>query len=238
MSKTSAASSDMKRRLFFGRRKGRKLRTGQNHLIAELLPRLQIELPKAGALDLASLFGRDLDRLWLEIGFGGGEHLAHQAEAHPDVGIMGSEVFINGIASILGHIDARKLENVRLYPEDARDLLDVLPKRCLERVFLLFPDPWPKRRHAERRFVNPTNLDRLAELMKPQAEFRVASDDPIYITWALRHLTEHPAFEWLASGPEDWKMRTSDWPPTRYEQKALREGRKPVYLRFRRKGGD
>lgn len=171
----------------------------------------------------------------LEIGFGGGEHLAEQARAHREAGIIGCEIFLNGIATLLAQIDAHDLKNVRIYPEDARDLLDALPERSLDRVFLLFPDPWHKRRHAERRFIQAANLDLLARLMKPGAEFRVASDDPIYIGWALAHLTAHPAFQWIARRPQDWRDRPADWPPTRYEAKALRAGRKPAYFRFLRR---
>jgi tRNA (guanine-N7-)-methyltransferase len=219
-------------RRFFGRRKGRPLRKGQQHLIHALLPRLAVELPASGKLDPRLLFPERPRQVWLEIGFGGGEHLAGQARAHPDVGLIGGEVFLNGIAALLSQVSSLGLSNVRVYPEDARDLLDALPAASLDRVFLLFPDPWPKRRHADRRFIQPGNLDLLARLMKPGAEFRVASDDPTYIGWALAHLVRHPAFAWTAQGPADWRVRPADWPGTRYESKALREGRQPVFLSF------
>ena len=222
-------------RRFYGRRKGRPLRQGQQHLIDTLLPRLVIDLPASGKLDPRSLFQRPPKELWLEIGFGGGEHLAEQARANPHAGIIGCEVFLNGIATLLAQLAAHELDNVRIHPEDARDLLDALPDASLDRVFLLFPDPWPKRRHAERRFIQKARLDQLARLMKPGAEFRVASDDPGYITWAMAHLTVHPDFQWLAAGPRDWRERPADWPPTRYEAKALREGRKPAFFRFLRR---
>lgn len=222
-------------RRFYGRRKGRPLRTGQQSLIDALLPRIAIELPTTGKLDLHALFPHAPQEVWLEIGFGGGEHLAEQARSHPQAGIIGCEVFLNGIATLLGQIEAHDLGNVRIYPEDARDLLDLLPEQSLDRVFLLFPDPWPKRRHAARRFIQTANLDLLARLMKPGAEFRVASDDPTYIGWALAHVTAHPAFRWTARRPQDWRERPADWPPTRYEAKALREGRKPAYFRFVRR---
>ncbi len=222
-------------RRFYGRRKGRPLRKGQQQLIDTLLPRLAIALPEAGKLDPRALFPSRPSQIWLEIGFGGGEHLAEQARANPDVGLIGCEVFLNGIATLLAQVSANGLDNVRLHPEDARDLLDALPEASLDRVFLLFPDPWPKRRHADRRFIQPANLDLLARLMKPGAEFRVASDDPTYIGWVLAHLMRHPAFAWTARGPEDWRVRTPDWPGTRYESKALREGRQPVFLRFIRR---
>ena len=222
-------------RRFYGRRKGRPLRKGQQQLIDTLLPRLEIALPGDGKLDPQTLFPHKPKQIWLEIGFGGGEHLAEQARSNPDVGLIGCEVFLNGIATLLAQVSASGCENVRLYPEDARDLLDALPEASLDRVFLLFPDPWPKRRHADRRFIQPANLDPLARLMKPGAEFRVASDDPTYIGWALAHLMRHPAFAWTARGPADWRARTPDWPGTRYESKALREGRQPVFLRFTRR---
>ncbi|MBL9034699.1 MAG: tRNA (guanosine(46)-N7)-methyltransferase TrmB [Rhodospirillaceae bacterium] len=228
-------TSSPEQRRFYGRRKGRPLRKGQQHLVDTLLPRLAIDLPASGTLDPTSLFPQPPKELWLEIGFGGGEHLAEQARAHAHAGIIGCEVFLNGIATLLAQVEAHDLGNVRIYPEDARDLLDRLPDASLDRVFLLFPDPWPKRRHAARRFIQTERLDQLAQLMKPGAEFRVASDDPGYITWALAHLTAHPRFQWLAQGPRDWRERPADWPPTRYEAKALREGRKPAFFRFRRR---
>jgi tRNA (guanine-N7-)-methyltransferase len=222
-------------RRFYGRRKGRSLRKGQQHLIETLLPRLAIALPKSGKLDPRALFPHLPDEIWLEIGFGGGEHLAEQAHSHPEIGFIGCEVFLNGIATLLAQLSAREIENVRIHPEDARDLLDALPDASLDRVFLLFPDPWPKRRHAGRRFIQPGSLDLLARLMKPGAELRVASDDPTYIGWAMAHLVRHRAFRWAAQGPADWRARPPDWPQTRYESKALREGRQPIFLRFTRR---
>ena len=221
-------------RRFYGRRKGRPLRKGQQHLIDAALPKLAIALPASGTLRPAHLFAAPPDQVWLEIGFGGGEHLAEQARTNPRIGLIGCEVFLNGIASLLTQVSALGLANVRIYPEDARDLLDALPDLSLDRVFLLFPDPWPKRRHAGRRFIQPANLDLLARVMKPGAELRVASDDPVYIGWALAHLIRHPAFAWAARRPEDWRVRPPDWPGTRYESKALREGRRPIFLRFLR----
>jgi tRNA (guanine-N7-)-methyltransferase len=193
----------------------------------ELLPRLGFD----PAAPLAA-------PLWLEIGFGAGEHLAWQAAAHPEVLLVGCEVYRNGIAALLAQIEGRDPSNIRLWPEDARDLIDRLPDRSVARVFLLFPDPWPKSRHAERRFIGPANLDSLARIMVPGAELRVATDDPTYLAWTLEHLPAHPEFRWRAGAEAEQHRRPADWPPTRYEQKALREGRPPAYLRFERRGGD
>lgn len=219
---------------FHGRRKGRRLRSGRQRLLAELLPRLAIELPAAGPIDPRTLFPA-ADAIWLEIGFGAGEHLAWQAEHHPAIGCIGCEVFENGVARLLGHVAERGLANLRVFPEDARLLLDRLPAGSIDRVFLLFPDPWPKARHAGRRFVSPANLDRLARLMRAGAELRMASDDPGQVRWMLEQTLRRPEFSWLATGPRDWRERPADWPATRYEEKARNEGRKAAYLRFRRR---
>jgi len=220
---------------FYGRRKGRPLRKGRQSLFDELLPRITVPLNAGVAVDPASLFEPTKRAIWLEIGFGGGEHLAHQAASNPDVGYIGCEVFESGIASGLSHIDERSLENVRIHPEDARTLLAALPPQCLERIFLLFPDPWPKRRHAQRRFVNPGNLDRLADLLREDGELRIFSDDPTYIEWTLQHVPVHPAFQWLAEAPGDWQERPADAVETRYEKKAREAGRVPHFFRFRRR---
>ncbi len=220
---------------FYGRRKGRPLRKGRQFLFDELLPRIAIPLTAGAALDPATLFAPRKRAHWLEIGFGGGEHLAHQAASNPDVGLIGCEVFEAGIASGLSHIAERNLENVRIHPEDARMLLAALQPRSLDRVFLLFPDPWPKRRHAQRRFVNRGNLDRLAELIVAGGELRIASDDPTYVEWALQHVPVHPAFQWQAQSPADWLERPADAIETRYEKKAREAGRVPHFFRFKRR---
>ncbi len=219
---------------FYGRRKGRPLRKGRQFLFDELLPRLTIPLSAPGTLDPAALFEPRKRAVWLEIGFGGGEHLAHQAEEHPGIGFLGCEVFEAGIASCLSHIAERHLENVRLHPEDARVLLTALQPRSLDRVFLLFPDPWPKRRTAKRRVVNRDNLDRLAELIEPGGELRIASDDPTYIEWTLQQVPVHPAFQWVAQSPVDWQDRPTDSIETRYEKKARDAERVPHFFRFKR----
>ena len=225
-------------RRLYGRRRGRPLRAGQQLLQQELLPQLSITLPETGPLDPAALFPQPPAAVWLEIGFGGGEHLAEQAERHPEIGFIGSEVFENGVARLVGEVARRGLGNVRVFADDARLLLDRLPPASLDRVFILFPDPWPKLRHHKRRLVAPATLDRLAEVMRPGAELRLATDDPGYLTWMLEHVTAHPAFAWLARGPADWRERPADWPPTRYEEKARAAGRTPAFLRFRRRPRD
>ena len=227
---------EARRRTLHGRRRGKKLRAGQQSLLETLLPRLALALPVAPAkIDLAEAFGGSLppDGVWLEVGFGAGEHLVWQAEQNPGVGLIGCEPYLNGVAKCLAHIERAGLTNVRLFTDDARLLMAALPARSLSRAFVLFPDPWPKTRHHKRRFVRRENLDRLAELMLPGAELRLATDDPSYLPWMVEHAGTHPAFEWLAEGPADWRGRPADWPATRYEQKML--AGKPVFLRLRRR---
>jgi tRNA (guanine-N7-)-methyltransferase len=227
---------EARRRTLYGRRRGKKLRSGQQSLLDTLLPRLAIALPPEPAkLDLANLFGGQVPSagVWLEVGFGAGEHLVWQAEQHPDVGLIGCEPYLNGVAKCLTHIDRAGVGNVRLFTDDARLLMAALPDRSLSRVFVLFPDPWPKTRHHKRRFVQRATLDRLAELMLPGAELRLATDDPSYLLWMIEHACTHPAFDWLAEGPADWRGRPADWPSTRYEKKKL--AGTPTFLRLRRR---
>jgi len=231
-----AAEGDAPPRRVYGRRRGRPLRHGQQQLKETLLPRLAIALPESGPLDPATLFPFPPAAVWLEIGFGAGEHLAAQAERHPEIGFLGSEVFENGIARLVAEIARRDLRNVRIFPDDARLLLDRLTPTSLDRVFILFPDPWPKQRHHKRRLVAPATLARLAILLRPGAELRLATDDRDYLAWMLEHATAHPAFQWLARRPADWRERPPDWPPTRYEEKARAAGRMPAFLRFVRRG--
>ncbi len=234
-----AASSERdpatERRLY-GRRRGRPLRPGRKGLTQDLLPQLTITLPDGRLLDPAALFPATPTAVWLEIGFGGGEHLAAQAEAHREIGFIGCEVYNNGVARLVGHIAARGLANIRIFADDARLLLDCLTPASLGRVFILFPDPWPKRRHHKRRLIAPATLDRLAVVMQLGAELRLGTDDPDYLGWMLEHLTAHPAFEWLARRPADWRERAPDWPATRYEERARAAGRTAAFLRFRRRG--
>jgi tRNA (guanine-N7-)-methyltransferase len=222
-------------RLLFGRRRARPLRPGQQRLTEELLLPLAVAIPAAGLLDPAALFDPAPQAVWLEIGFGGGEHLAAQAEQHPEIGFIGCDVFENGIAKLLGEVERRRLGNVRIFADDARLLLPSLAPASIGRVFILFPDPWPKRRHHKRRIVARATLDRLAEIMGAGAELRLATDDAGYLTSILEQLTAHPDFAWLARRPGDWRRRQPDQPSTRYEEKALAAGRAPTFLRFARR---
>lgn len=222
------------REAFYGRRRGRPLRAGQRERQSTLLPMLSFAVPESGCADPVNLFAEPPAGIWLEIGFGGGEHLAAQAESHPDIGFIGCEVFENGVAKLLGEIDRRGLANIRIYPHDARPLLTALTPRSIDRVFILFPDPWPKARHHKRRLVAPATLARLAEIMTDGAELRLATDDPGYLSWMLEHVTNHPAFSWIARRPMDWREQPNDWPATRYELKARKAGRTPAFLRFAR----
>jgi tRNA (guanine-N7-)-methyltransferase len=222
-------------RRIYGRRRGRPLRQGRQALRESLLPRLAITLPDDGPLDPPTLFPTPPAAVWLEIGFGGGEHLAQHAERHPDTGFIGVEVFENGIARLLGEIARRDVGNIRVFADDARLLIDRLTPASIGRAFILFPDPWPKRRHHKRRLIARATLDRLAIVMRKGAELRLATDDRDYLAWMLEHLTAHPDFTWLARGPADWRERPADWPATRYEEKARAAGRSPVFLRFIRR---
>ncbi len=221
---------------FHGRRRGRRLRPGREALLDTLLPAVELALPPEGAaFDPAALFGRPVREVWLEIGFGNGEHLAWQAQHHGDVGFIGAEPYRNGVARLLAHIADSNIDNIRIVPDDVRPLLDRLPAAALGRVFILFPDPWPKARHHKRRLVSQATLDRLAYVMADGAELRLATDDADYLAWMLRVALAHPDFEWLARRPDDWRCRPGDWPPTRYEEKNRSGGAGPVFLRFCRK---
>jgi len=219
------------RRNFYGRRSGHKLHKGRQRLVDEVLPSLRVSLPQTGFVDTAALFSPPKKQLWLEIGFGGGEHLAWQAERNPDVGMIGCEPFLNGVASLLGHLQTNKASNVRIFDDDARDLLDALPDACLDRLFILFADPWPKKRHNKRRIVNSETVEAYARLLKEGAELRFASDHMGYVAWTLELLTNDPRFHWTARKADDWRVRPDDWPQTRYEIKSL-AGDRSAYLTF------
>lgn len=217
---------------FHGRRKGRPLRAGRQALIDTLLPRITIPTDKPD-LDPLSLFDAPVEKAWLEIGFGGGEHLAALAERHPEIGFLGCEPFINGVAKLLSAVEEGGLGNVRVLADDARLLMAALQPASLDRIFVLFPDPWPKRRHWARRFIGPENLPGLARILRAGGELRIATDHPGYLEWILAHMVRSPHFEWQAERSADWLDRPADWQPTRYERKSL-AGR-PHYLRFLRR---
>ena len=221
---------DRLRRKLYGRRKGPKLSARQAGLRRTLLG----ELAYDPSQEPFRQFPNSVRELWLEVGFGAGEHLIWQAKAHPDVGMIGAEPYEMGMAKILTKLEENPLNNVRLFEGDGRDILEKLPDASLSRFFLLFPDPWPKTRHHKRRFLQMEMLDALARVLKPGAELRFATDDKSYLPYALERLMVHPGFDWLAEGPSDWKGRPSDWPPTRYETKAIKGP--PTFLRFRRRG--
>ena len=237
---TSRPRPDATPRNFYGRIKGKTLKQAQKRYLDEDLHALRPvgvsaeENPERVPVDPRAFFGDDRS-LWLEVGFGGGEHLVHQCESHPERGFIGCEPYINGVAMLLGKIRRAGVDNLRIHPWDVRDLFDVLPDRCLAGVFLLYPDPWPKARHHRRRFVTPEYLDPLARVMQPGAVLHVATDIPDYVRQTMEEVP--PAgFDCVTPAPEDWAHPWQGWVSTRYEQKALREGRAPHYLRFARNG--
>ena len=218
-------------RRLYGRRQGHKLRQGQSALVEELLPRVAV--PERGVLDAVTLFGDDRP-LEVEIGFGAGEHLAGQAAARPDHGFIGCEPFLNGVVGALNHIRDEKLDNVRLHMGDALEVIERLPDASLSTVYLLHPDPWRKARHAKRRMINHGPLDLIASKLKRGGEFRLGTDDPTYCRWAMWVMNRRRDFEWTANSPMDFLTRPDDWPETRYERKARRQGRAVWYFRYRR----
>jgi tRNA (guanine-N7-)-methyltransferase len=221
-------------RAFFGRRKGHALRPQQQMLMETLLPRLALDLAQPAPANLASLVPSGADTVRLEIGFGGGEHMIAQAERQPNVGFIGVEPFVNGMAKALAGIAARGLTNIRLHFGDAIHLLDWLPQGSLARVDLIYPDPWPKRRHWKRRFVQDSTLTQIARVLRRDGEFRFVTDWPGYAAWTLRHLISRSDFVWTAERADDWRLPWAGFGGTRYEAKAKREGRTPCYLIFRR----
>lgn len=223
---------DERRSLLHGRRMGHPLRARQAELVETRLPDLRLDLDASPVP--AELFPRPVTAFEMEIGFGGGEHLAGRASLHPQTGFIGCEPFLNGVAKLLVEIEERELGNIRIHDGDARQVLDRLPDGCLDRVWLLYPDPWPKRRHWKRRFVADDNLDILARVLKPGGELLFASDWADYVDWTLRCLARRPDFQWTARRADDWRLPWPGWPGTRYEAKAIREGRTPCYLTFRR----
>ncbi|MDG2034019.1 MAG: tRNA (guanine(46)-N(7))-methyltransferase TrmB [Rhodospirillales bacterium] len=221
---------------FYGRRKGHKLRPARQVLVDTLLPRLRAGLRRPETVDVASLFDPPPPDLWMEIGFGAGEHLAHQACQHPEIGLIGVEPYVNGVAALLAIINANNLENIRLFDDDARLLLPRLPDGCLGRLFILFSDPWPKARHNRRRVFTTENLTEFARILRAGAVLRFASDDMSYVRQALDIVQKSPDFFWRPTRPSDWRDRPADALETRYEAKARSEGRSPAYLTFVRSG--
>lgn len=218
---------------FFGRRKGPKLTNHQAGLMIDLLPKLLIPLGQGDkAVDPFYFFEPPVTKIWFEIGFGKGEHLAALARAHPDIGFIGCEPYLNGVASLLSVLDQEGLHNVRLYTDDARHILRGLKPGSLDRLFLLHPDPWPKTRHAKRRFIGPKNLDLISAALGSGGEFRVGTDHPLYARWTVMQMARRPEFRWRVDRVRDWCTKPADWPDTRYESKAI-EG-DPVYLRYER----
>ena len=220
---------------FFGRRKGHRLRSRQTGLLATLLPQLALALDRPPPARLAEMFSRPLDSVRLEIGFGGGENLIAEAAAHQEIGFIGCEPFVNGMAKMLASIKAGAFDNIRLHAGDAVDLLAWLPEASIAQVDLLYPDPWPKRRHWKRRFVQDRTVAMLARVLRPGGRFRFATDIADYAAWTLERLTRAPDFAWTAERADDWRHPWAGFRGTRYEAKAKREGRTPCYLEFCRK---
>lgn len=219
-------------RRLYGRRQGHKLRPGQSELVERLLP--EISVPGTGDLDAPLLFGDDRP-LALEIGFGKGEHMAGQASMAPDTGFIGCEPFLDGVVGALMKIDELGLDNIRLHMGDAIEVLERLPDAALDRAWLLHPDPWPKARHAKRRFMNAGPIGLIARKMKPGGEFRFGTDHPVYVRWAMMVMGQSADFEWLGEHPSDFLVRPGDWPETRYEAKARQKGHEVWYFRYRRR---
>jgi len=230
-------SAPAEERAFFGRRKGKRLRGAQEDRLEGALPALRIALPpEGGRLDPRTLFPQgEPEEIWLEIGFGGGEHLAAQAASHPRIGFIGAEAFLNGVVKLLAEIEARALSNVRIRDGDVAPLLARLPDACLGRVSLLYPDPWPKRRQRKRRFVSDESLAQIARLLKDGGMFRFASDIDDYAGWTLARAARNPDLRWTATRARDWLTPFPGWPGTRYEAKAIATGRVPTYLEFARR---
>jgi tRNA (guanine-N7-)-methyltransferase len=220
---------------FYGRRKGKPMRPRQQALMDILLPALRIDVAAPAPDSLSDLFDRQPDDIRMEIGFGGGEYLTGQAEELPDCGFIGVEPFQSGMAKALSAIDRLGLKNIRLYDQDAGPLLEWLPPECLNRIDLLYPDPWPKRRHWKRRFVSDGNIARFARVLKPGGCFRFASDINAYVAWTLDHMKRRDDFVPLAQSADDIANPWPGWKQTRYEAKALREGRSPAYLTFEKR---
>ena len=228
-------NKEIRRSLVFGRRRGHKLRPKRQALVRNLLPEIKINLEEsADVIDPRGYFGAGIDEIWLEIGFGAGEHLAWQAARRPDIGFSGCEPCMNGVAALLSRIVEENLANIRIFPDDARLLLARLGAGQVSRLAMLFPDPWPKNRHHKRRIVSPEIIARCADILATGGEFRFTTDHTELARWTLLHMHRERRFNWLAERPLDWRERPEDWPETRYEQKAREAGRAPIFLRYLR----
>lgn len=216
----------------FGRRKGRPLRPEQKQLLETSYPDYEFDIDQDDDIDPVKLFADNVNDVWFEIGFGKGEHLSAQADKNRNVGFIGCETYINGIVSMLQHIDKKTHTNIRLSHQDARLILEHISDASLGKVFILFPDPWPKKKHIKRRLIDQSFLDLLARKMKDGAELRVATDHSEYANWALHHMLNHYDFAWIAASKKDWQHAPDDWVATRYQAKAEKEGRYATYLRF------
>lgn len=220
----------------YGRRWSKGLRPTRAEAMDTVLPRMQIALPEGDApVDPRSFFDTPVREVWFEIGFGNGEHVLHQALSNPEIGLIGCEPFMNGVAALCVGLGEKKVENVRIWPDDARLLMARFKPCSLDRLFLLHPDPWPKTRHHKRRFLQAETLNEIADLLKPGAEFRMATDHPQLAAWLLEKTYHHPDFVWMAKEAGDWRTPPADWPATRYREKGLRQGRPPVFFIFKRK---
>jgi len=228
----SSDASERPDRAFFGRRKGKRLTDTRGGLIDRLLPHLRV--PLLDGLDPASLFSVPVTSLALEIGFGGGEHLLHQARLNPQTGFIGCEPFVNGMAKMVAAIERENIKNIRVFDSDAVELLKALLPAVFDRIFILYPDPWPKRRQNKRRFISDLTVDLLGKTLKSDGELRFATDIDHYAGWTLAHILKSRDFNWTAEGPDDWRKPWPDWIQTRYEAKARREGRLSSYLTFKR----
>jgi tRNA (guanine-N7-)-methyltransferase len=219
----------------YGRRRGRSFSDRQSALWRDVLPRMTLPPGPAALRDPRALFSPPVEDVWLEIGFGGGEHLLEEARRLPSTGFIGVEPFVNGMAKLMLALAENPLGNLRVHDDDATRLLDWLPPASVAGIDLLYPDPWPKKRHWKRRFVSRVNLDRFARALKPGGLFRFVSDIDTYVNWTLLHVRAHPDFEWRATSAADWNQPYEGWQGTRYEAKAIREGRRPAYLTFVRR---
>jgi tRNA (guanine-N7-)-methyltransferase len=218
----------------YGRRQGKALRKKSADRLERDFPRYSIALNDDGGIDFSTLFDHGPKEYWLEIGFGKGEHLVAQAKANPDIGFIGCEPFLNGVSGLIDHMAREEVTNIRFFMDDARLLMDVMPDKLISRCFILFPDPWRKKRHYKRRVVSEGNLKVLSRLLQDDSELRIGTDHHDYCRWILARLMENPDFNWQSDHVDDWHIRPDDWPSTRYEKKALKVGRLSAYMRFKR----